>query len=393
MNNLKYKNIVNSVFQGKKSKINYYLSNEYLNNIPTKPSNITFEFGEIYYYPIKNQLDLTQFNTSNDKNIEYQLIKQYIHQNRADAIAPENLLNIWIVDVNGTDKLGFSNFPWEIIDNYHGIIINKKCFFPEDYAETSFNLYKTFTHHVGHYLGLVHNCDDDFEINFRTNSKFDCTKDPTEKNNKIQTEETFNPMFMNQMSTTIDKYVAIFNKKQIQKMKYMVSIYRPNINTNIVQDKYKLPVPKYNPDTDTLIDMNNNIPVQKIITSQNVPLQTNLQNLQIQQSLQYPQSQIYQSYSPSQQSPQTQSYSQYQQPQQYPLNQTTIGSVIDINNSSQYNTGNQYYQQPNISSYGNTQNNTNYGYPTNSNNENIMSTPNLSYNNNNSQNSKIQKNN
>lgn len=52
----------------------------------------------------------------------------------------------------GTSIMGLSSFPWENIDDYTGIIVNRKAFFPEDYGETSYNLYKTFTHEMGHFL-------------------------------------------------------------------------------------------------------------------------------------------------------------------------------------------------------------------------------------------------
>ncbi|XWV25627.1 bifunctional metalloprotease ubiquitin-protein ligase [Tupanvirus deep ocean] len=274
MNNFKYKSIINQVFISNNIKQNIYLGPNYLKFLPTKPSNITFELGEIYYYPVRNRLNLSQYDDVKEVEIEYQVIKQFIHQNRADAINPESFLNIWIIDMTDTAILGFSNFPWEIIDNYHGIVINRKAFFPEDYGESNFALFKTFTHEVGHYMGLLHvfshnsglgvyaavNLNADTEKTIDTGGDFivdtpnqlNATYDPTDKvaNKRLHSDNDYNPLFMNFMDYTYDKYVAIFTQNQIQKMRYMLLTYRPKINSII--NKAKLPIPKYNPDTDTI---------------------------------------------------------------------------------------------------------------------------------------------
>ncbi|XWV26965.1 putative bifunctional metalloprotease/ubiquitin-protein ligase [Tupanvirus soda lake] len=274
MNNFKYKSIINQVFISNNIKQNIYLGPNYIKYLPTKPSNITFELGEIYYYPVRNRLNLSQYDDVKEVEIEYQVIKQFIHQNRADAINPENFLNIWVIDMTDTAILGFSNFPWEIIDNYHGVVINRKAFFPEDYGESNFALFKTFTHEVGHYFGLLHvfshnsglgvyaavNLNADSEKTIDTGGDFivdtpnqlNATYDPTDKiaNKRLHSDNDYNPLFMNFMDYTYDKYVAIFTQNQIQKMRYMLLTYRPNINSVI--NKAKLPIPKYNPDTDTI---------------------------------------------------------------------------------------------------------------------------------------------
>jgi hypothetical protein len=208
--------------------------------------------------------------------LQFQAIKQYIHQNRADAINPQNFLNIWIIDMMETTILGFTSFPWEPIDAYHGIVMNRRAFFPEDYGEVRFNLYKTFTHAIGHYFGLLHvfshhsglgayaaiNLNADNEIgNFTgdyiadTPNQFKPTFDPTDKiyNQQLNMNPQYNPLFMDFMDYTYDRYVAIFTNNQIQKMRYMIFTYLPNINSNIAGAI--LPIPKYNPNTDTMIGL------------------------------------------------------------------------------------------------------------------------------------------
>lgn len=277
MNNFKYKSIINQVFLSNMSKQNTYLGNEYLKFLPTKPSNITFELGEIYYYPIKNKLTLGPYDDFKNVEIEHQTVKQYIYQNRADAIKPENFLNIWIIDMADTSILAFSNFPWEIMDNYHGVCISRRCFFPEDYGEINFNLFKTITHAIGHFLGLLHvmgndtgigayaasNINADTEQMIENNigdyiaetpQQFHNACDPTDKdrNRRLHTDKQYNPLFMNFMDYTHDKFVCMFTQNQIRKMRLILATYRPNINSLV--HKEKLPVAKYNPETDTVFE-------------------------------------------------------------------------------------------------------------------------------------------
>lgn len=273
MNNFRYKSIVNQVFLGNMQKQNIYLGPDYMRFLPFTPSNITFDLGEVYYYPVKTRLNLSRYDDVKELEIEQQVIKQYIHHNRADAIHPEHFMNVWIIDMVETDVMGFSNFPWETIDNYHGIVMNRRVFFPEDYSENSFNMYKTMTHQVGHYLGLVHVSNQNLSVGFtppsnlntdtnmiidredakvnipnRLNVSFDPMDQNTNKN--LHSDNQYNPLFMNFMDLTLDKYVTMFTSNQIKKMRYLLFEYRPKINS--LTFRIRLPIPKYNPDTDTL---------------------------------------------------------------------------------------------------------------------------------------------
>jgi hypothetical protein len=222
----------------------------------------------VYYYPVTDQLNLNRYNDVTDIEIEFQVIKQHIFRNRAEAISPEKIINIWIVDMIGTSILGFSSFPWETIDGYHGIVVHQRCFFPEDYNEQQFSGYKTFTHEIGHFFGLLHvfsnnsglgayaainlNLDED-ELNgdyiADTPTQLTPTYNPTDKerNRLLHYDNDFNPLFMNFMDYTHDKYVSMFTKNQIQKMRYMIFTYYPGLN-----DDNELPLPKYDPITNSI---------------------------------------------------------------------------------------------------------------------------------------------
>jgi hypothetical protein len=333
MNNFKYKSIINQVFISNMRKQNIYLGKDYLKLLPIKPSNITFELGEIYYYPIKNRLNLSQYDDFKEVEMEMQAIKQYIQRNKAFAINPESFINIWIIDMGDTSILSFSNFPWEVIDNYHGIVVNRRVFFPEDYAETAFSMYKTFTHAMGHFLGLLHvhnndsgagaygaiNLNADSEHPFfddSDNTKLTMIYDPTDKNfnKKLHTDPDYNLLFMNFMDYTNDKYVTMFTQNQLQKMRYMLLTYRPKIN--FIINKARLPVPKYNPETDTtagFVSNNNN----RIAPS--IPSRENIYNPRMSAHAQQPTLQGYVNQSEQQQMPQNYAVqpSQQQMPQNY----------------------------------------------------------------------------
>lgn len=242
MNILKYKNIVNNIFISSMQKQYIYLGKEYINSLPEKSANIIFELGEIYFYPIKSNLKLSKYNDVSDVEIEIQVIKKYIHDHAAYAINPENFLNIWIIDMDNS-IMTFSNFPWEQQDNFHGIYLNIKCIFPEDYREQNFNLYKSITHAIGHYLGLVHLTDEESQFyNVKNlhisdsqnifNNQIDQIIDPSDNksNKKLLNDINFNPFFMDFMELTKDKFVTIFTKKQINKMHFMLKLYRSSLN-------------------------------------------------------------------------------------------------------------------------------------------------------------------
>ena len=280
MNNFRYKSIINRVFSDNNQKQSIYLAQDYLDILPVQSANIIFQLGEVYYYPVKNQSSLAQYTDTTDTELELQTIKKYIYQNRADAIEPDKFLNIWVIDITDTTVLGFSSFPWDNRDSFDGIIVNRRCFFPEDYGESNFNLFKTFTHQMGHYFGILHvlntnttqgafaaaniNSDNQDNNTYVTDTpvQFAPIYDPSDKinNAKLHTDMAYNPLFMNFMDYTYDRYVTMFTKNQIQKMRYMISKYRPNINYSVHNSE--LPIPKYNPETDTIIkniDTSNNV--------------------------------------------------------------------------------------------------------------------------------------
>jgi len=286
MNNLKYTNVVSQVFAGDIEKQDVYLGDNYLEVIPISPSNITFELGEIYYYPVTSLLNLAIYDDINEIELEYRAIQQFVSSNQAFAIRSDNFLNIWIIDMVNTDILGFSTFPWEASDLHNGIIINRTVFFPEELTANGlffpYDRFKTFTHEIGHYFGLLHifNNDDsnaqfaavnihedqNEDVGFNGGGQFtgdyiadtpiqlQPTYDPTDilTSRELLLNPAYNPLFMNFMDLTYDKYITNFTYNQIQKMRYMIFTYRPGL---VLEST--LPISRFNPVTGTILEVDN----------------------------------------------------------------------------------------------------------------------------------------
>lgn len=232
MNNFKYKGVINREFANDYEKQMFYFSDERISEIPVKSSNINFELGEIFYYSNCNSLSFKNYNNVSDVELQMSLIKRYIFQHQANAISPDNFLNIWIIDYRDTNSLGYSNFPWEPINEFHGIYINIRAFFPEKFNEETFDSYSVFTHHVGHYLGLMHNHFGNDNLLNNINLLEEKSRIFIPESLKVNTHDISKTDFVNFMSESADSYTVIFTKEQLQIMRYMISKYRPYLLVN-----------------------------------------------------------------------------------------------------------------------------------------------------------------
>ncbi len=268
-NNYKYKKIINNVFSMYPKKKSIYLSDEYVKNIPASSSNITFELNQLYFYPVSTKLDL---RIKKDEEEQIFTMKKYILNNQANAIYPNEYLNIWILDTINNSVLASSSFPWTDINDTNGVILSLQIMFPEEF-NTEYNLYKTFSHEIGHYLGLLHVFSQATSASSNTNMHNEIVKD-VPKQNTIITDPTtdrillsdvyYCPLFMNVMSYCCDKYICGFTKNQIEKMRFMLKTYR----SGLITASSILPEPK---------DDKSIIRVQKTITQQQISLPKTLQ--------------------------------------------------------------------------------------------------------------------
>ncbi len=88
------------------------------------------------------------------------------------------------------------------------------------------SLFKTFTHAIGHYFGLLHNVDNEQIINnitnmhinnkqYSQNNNYEIIIDPLDKNTYIKLNDNlYNPSFSNFMDFTNDNYLTYFTKNQ-----------------------------------------------------------------------------------------------------------------------------------------------------------------------------------
>ena len=229
LNGGKYRSIINQVFVQNAPKRDTYLGKFFTDQIPTGPSNIVFDFSEIRFYPTSGPLKLAAYNDFTQTETKEQAIKQFINTSRAIGVGGRRTLNIWVVDMSDTRFMGFSTFPWEPLDAFSGIIANRKIFFPEEYAGfTAYAMFKSFSHHAGHFLGLIHIFDERDGLTISPNPV--PTFDPTDRstNQRLMTDPLYNPLFPDFMDFTYDAYSAIFTSRQVRVMRLMIELFRHN---------------------------------------------------------------------------------------------------------------------------------------------------------------------
>lgn len=153
----------------------------------------------------------------------------------------DRYLNIWVCDVE-TPILGYSTFP-EVTGipmgaspgNYiDGVVIDYKAFGAHNFGG-SYNLGRTATHEIGHYLGLIHVwgdqggcsgddfCDDtpiqEGQINFCPVAVTPCPgQNP--------------PMIANYLQYTSDRCMNVFTKDQAYRMRFVMR----NSSRHILKD-------------------------------------------------------------------------------------------------------------------------------------------------------------
>lgn len=80
---------------------------------------------------------------------------QYSTLGGSDAIAPSQVLNIWVADLGGDIFAYSKDQPW-FPEEQSGIVIDFQHFGTEGTATSPFRGGRTLTHEIGHWLGLTH---------------------------------------------------------------------------------------------------------------------------------------------------------------------------------------------------------------------------------------------
>jgi hypothetical protein len=151
-----------------------------------------------------------------------------------DVVQPDTHLNIWVCNIRDS-ILGYAQFPGGPPAT-DGVVILQSAFGTAGTAAAPFNLGRTTTHEIGHYLNLRHiwgdspvpNCNDDDFIgdtppqlgpnsgkpNFPSIS---CNNGPN------------GDMFMNYMDYVDDDTMFMFTAQQVLRMRTALAEQRPNL--------------------------------------------------------------------------------------------------------------------------------------------------------------------
>ncbi|MCS6819248.1 MAG: M43 family zinc metalloprotease, partial [Chitinophagales bacterium] len=138
-----------------------------------------------------------------------------------DAWDPSQYLNIWVCRLQN-NILGYAQMPGGPKET-DGVVINTSAFGTCGTARAPYNLGRTATHEIGHWLNLIHIWGD----------KEDCTGDDKVEDTPPQGGPNygiprqqpsscgFNSMYMNFMDYTDDAAMAIFTAGQVRRMQML----------------------------------------------------------------------------------------------------------------------------------------------------------------------------
>lgn len=151
-----------------------------------------------------------------------------------DVVTPDTYLNIWICNISD-GILGYAQFPGGPAAT-DGVVILYSAFGTKGTAAAPFNLGRTATHEIGHYLNLSHiwgesrvpNCsDDDFigDTPIQLQPNYSKPNFPTISCNNGPSGD----MFMNYMDYVDDDTMFMFTAQQVLRMRTALSKQRPKL--------------------------------------------------------------------------------------------------------------------------------------------------------------------
>lgn len=152
-----------------------------------------------------------------------------------NATDPTKYLNIWVVGSMPDPKgniLGYATFPEQAGTWEDGVVIAAHCF-GKTGASAPFNLGRTATHEVGHYLNLLHlwgptdaGCQTDYCDDTPVSPGSNGGK-PTYPLNRACEGISRSQMFMNYMDYVHDKSMFMFSANQKTRMQAVVAAAGP----------------------------------------------------------------------------------------------------------------------------------------------------------------------
>lgn len=157
---------------------------------------------------------------------------KFTAQGGHDVIEPETHLNIWVCNLE--PWLGYAYFPG-INPKIDGVVIGYKWFGTTGTATAPYDLGRTATHEIGHYLNLQHIWGGDTS----TCSDSDLVEDTPNQAGPNYNKPTFpsiscsngpyGDMFMNYMDYVDDPAMFMFTAQQVLRMRTALSEARPDL--------------------------------------------------------------------------------------------------------------------------------------------------------------------
>ncbi|MDR2237235.1 MAG: zinc metalloprotease [Chryseobacterium sp.] len=149
------------------------------------------------------------------------------------ATSPDNYLNIWIVNKMTDGTLGYAYYPGTITSSLDGVVIAAPYIGTGSGTSAPFNLGRTATHEVGHYLNLPHlwgstnaGCQTDYsnDTPLSPGPNFGVPSYPL---NRSCGGVSRSQMFMNYMDYSDDVSLYMFTTNQKQRMQAVVAASGP----------------------------------------------------------------------------------------------------------------------------------------------------------------------
>lgn len=149
------------------------------------------------------------------------------------ATSPDNYLNIWIVNQMSNGTLGYAYYPGTISSSLDGVVIAAPYIGTGSGTSAPYNLGRTATHEVGHYLNLPHlwgssntGCQTDYS-NDTPLSPGPNYGVPSYPLNRTCSGVSRSQMFMNYMDYVDDRAMHMFTANQKQRMQAVVAASGP----------------------------------------------------------------------------------------------------------------------------------------------------------------------